>query len=100
MTSLIRVFDADTIFTLPFMHFLTRDSFANFARKHYATCSNQFSDNQDVSRRLAPPFACHIISVMIQNENDKHMSELTLRRQFIYPLIEMLHDTSMQSFQR
>lgn len=27
---------------------------------------------------------------MIQNEYDKHMSELTLRRQFIYSLIEML----------
>ncbi|KAG5759022.1 hypothetical protein H9Q72_012853 [Fusarium xylarioides] len=56
--------------------------------------------NQYVSSRLAPAFAFLIISMMIQNENDKHMSELTLRRQFIYPLIEMLHDTSMQSFQR
>ncbi|KAM5510807.1 hypothetical protein FOXYSP1_10907 [Fusarium oxysporum f. sp. phaseoli] len=57
-------------------------------------------NDQDVSSRLAPAFAFHIISMMIQNENDKHMSELTLRRQFIYPLIEMLHDTSMQTFQR
>ncbi|SCO86799.1 uncharacterized protein FRV6_10926 [Fusarium oxysporum] len=53
--------------------------------------------DQDVSSRLAPAFAFHIISMMIQNENDKHMSELTLRRQFIYPLIEMLHDTILKS---
>ncbi|RBR03632.1 hypothetical protein FVER53590_29933 [Fusarium verticillioides] len=54
--------------------------------------------NQDVSSRLAPAFAFHIISMMIQNENDKHMSELTLRRQFIYPLIEMLHDTILNLY--
>ena len=57
-------------------------------------------DTQHVSSQLAPAFALRFISVMIQNENDKHMSELTLRRQLIYRLIEMLHVTSMQSFQR
>lgn len=80
------------------MHFLNRDYHATSCLKHLISCANQISGSQNVSSQLAP--ALYIISMMIQNENDKHMSELTLRRQLIYRLIEMLHVTSMQSFQR
>jgi hypothetical protein len=51
-----------------------------FACKHLIARANQFPGRQNVSSQLAPTLAFRIISMMIQNENDKHMSELTLRR--------------------